>query len=557
MVLGGTAGDAHDGTAGVHIPVRCTQTGKGGHDVNAAVIRYLLGVVFCVTAFLDHAQAVAHPLDHSTAHKDAALQRILHPAVQADGNGRDQAVPAAADGIAGVHQQKATGAVGVLGLALAKAALSEQRSLLVTGNAGHRDLHTAQVGGAVDLAGIGHAGQNAARNIQRFEQGVVPVQRADVIQHGAAGVGAVGDVHSAAGQLPDQPCVHSAEQDLSCLGPLPCTGHIVQDPLDLRCGEIGIGHQTGVLPDVVCHAGLLLQFIYQRCRASALPDDGVVDRAAGGLFPQDGGLPLVGDANGGDVVDIDAALGHHFVHDPILGGPDLHGVVLHPALLRIDLLKLALLHCNDVLLIVEQDGTATGGSLIQRQNIFCTHAFATSVSFRECVSQISRRHNIHAGAAHVSQHHLPGADRCVQGNTVQRSHDLGHLFFGHSLRSLYRAARIQTALHPHGAGDDAGGVGQLFPAVGGTVGAGVSGYIIILLRVHLQVAAAGAADANDFFDAAHFAITSSTATVSGPSAFSSRTFGRAMCSISPGAMRWRLNLASCLPPQVTVIWLGP
>ena len=557
MVLGGAAGDAHNGTAGVHIPVRCTQTSKGRHDVNAAVIRHFLGIVFRIAALLDHAQAVAHPLDDGTAHKDAALQRILHLTVQADGNGRDQAVPAAADGVAGVHQQKAAGAVGVLGLALAKAALSEQRSLLVTGNAGHRDLHTAQIGGAVDLAGIRHAGQDAARDIQCLEQGVVPVQRADVIQHGAAGVGAVGDMHSAAGQLPDQPCVHSAEQDLPCLGALPRTGHIVQDPLDLRCGEIGIRHQAGILPDVVCHAGLLQQFIHQRSRAAALPDDGIVDGAAGGLFPQDGGLPLVGDANGGDIVGIDTALGHHLVHDSILGGPDLHGVVLHPALLRIDLLKLALLHRNDILLIVEQDGTAAGGSLIQRQNIFCTHAFATSVSFQECVSQISRCHDIHAGAAHICQHHLSGADGGVQGDAVQRSHDLGHLLFGHGLRSLYRAARVQPALRPHRAGDDASGMGQLFPAVGGTVGAGVSGYIIIIFRVHLQVAAAGTADANDFFDAAHSAITSSTATVSGPSAFSSRTLGSAMCSISPGAMRWRLNRASCLPLQVTVIWLGP
>ena len=156
VVLGGAAGNAHNGTAGVHIPVRRTQTGKGGHDVNAAVVRHLLGVVFRVAAFLDHAQAVAHPLDDGTAYKDAALQRVLHPAVQADGDGRDQAVPAAADGVAGVHQQKAAGAVGVLGLALAKAALSEQRSLLVTGNAGHRDLHTAQIGGAVDQIGRAH-----------------------------------------------------------------------------------------------------------------------------------------------------------------------------------------------------------------------------------------------------------------------------------------------------------------------------------------------------------------------------------------------------------------
>ena len=40
---------------------------------------------------------VAHPLDDGTAHKDTALQSILHLAVQADADGGDQAVLAAAD----------------------------------------------------------------------------------------------------------------------------------------------------------------------------------------------------------------------------------------------------------------------------------------------------------------------------------------------------------------------------------------------------------------------------------------------------------------------------
>ena len=42
------------------------------------------------------------------------------------------------------------------------------------------------------------------------------------------------------------------------------------------------------------------------------------------------GLPLVGDANGGDIVGIDTALGHHLVHDSILGGPQPHGDLVHP-----------------------------------------------------------------------------------------------------------------------------------------------------------------------------------------------------------------------------------
>ena len=73
VVLGGAAGDAYNGTAGVHIPIGRTETGEGGHDVDAAVVRHLLGIVFGVAALLDHPQAIAHPLDDGTAHKDTAL----------------------------------------------------------------------------------------------------------------------------------------------------------------------------------------------------------------------------------------------------------------------------------------------------------------------------------------------------------------------------------------------------------------------------------------------------------------------------------------------------
>ena len=58
---------------------------------------------------------------------------------------------------------------------------------------------------------------------------------------------------------------------------------------------------------------------------------GVVNRPPGDFVPDNGGLPLVGDANGGNVVDIDTALGHHLVHDSILGGPDLHGGCAPPS----------------------------------------------------------------------------------------------------------------------------------------------------------------------------------------------------------------------------------
>ena len=144
---------------------------------------------------------------------------------------------------------------------------------------------------------------------------------------------------------------------------------MVQDPADLGGREVGVGQQAGGGLDVVGEA-LGHQLVHQAGGAAALPDDGVVNGGAGGFVPDDGGFPLVGDADGRQVGGLDAALGHHLHHDGVLGGPDFHGVVLHPALFGVDLGEFLLADGDDILLLVEQDGPGTGGSLVQRENVF-------------------------------------------------------------------------------------------------------------------------------------------------------------------------------------------
>ena len=335
MVLGGAAGNAQNGTPGVHIPVGRAQTGKGWHDVHAAVVRHLLGIILGIAAVLNEVHPVPDPLDDCAAHKDGAFQRILHLAVKADGDGGDQTVLALVDLVAGVHQQETAGAVGVFHVAGLKAALPEQRSLLVARNTGHRHLYAAQVGVTVNLAGIRHTRQHGAGDIQRVQQCIIPVQLVDIIQHGAAGVGSVRYMHLATGQLPHQPAVHRAKQNFSRLCALPCARHMVQNPLDFGCGKVGIRHKASILFDILCHARLAEQLIHQRCSAAALPHNGVINGAAGRFFPQNRGFALVGNADGGNIMRIHAALGYHLVHHAILAGPYLHGVVLHPALLGV------------------------------------------------------------------------------------------------------------------------------------------------------------------------------------------------------------------------------
>ena len=229
MVLVHAAGQAHDGAAGVLVPVRRAQTGERGHDVAAVRVLNLLRHVLAVAGVLQQMQLVPQPLDGCARHKNRAFQRVIYPSVQSPRHGGDQPVLGEYRLLAGVHQQKAAGAEGALGLALRKAGLAEQRGLLVARRP--RDLDLAaevhRVGVLVELA-VGHgARQHTARYIENFQYLVVPIQRVDVEHHRPAGVGVVGHVDLAAGQLPDEPRLHRAEQQVAALGPRAHAGHVV------------------------------------------------------------------------------------------------------------------------------------------------------------------------------------------------------------------------------------------------------------------------------------------------------------------------------------------
>ena len=75
----------------------------------------------------------------SASHKDAALQGVLHVILVAHADGGHQAVFTLHNLAAGVHQQEAAGAVGVLHLAGLKAALAEQGALMVPCRTGNGD----------------------------------------------------------------------------------------------------------------------------------------------------------------------------------------------------------------------------------------------------------------------------------------------------------------------------------------------------------------------------------------------------------------------------------
>jgi hypothetical protein len=111
---------------------------------------------------------------------------------------------------------------------------------------------------------------------------------------------------------------------------------VVQEPLQLGAREVGVDAQAGFGLDGV---GLAVgpQLGTGGFGATVLPDDGVVNRAAGLAVPDHGGFALVGDAHGVHVTGLQPRFYQHLAGGGQLGAPDFHWVVLDPARLRVNL----------------------------------------------------------------------------------------------------------------------------------------------------------------------------------------------------------------------------
>ena len=152
---------------------------------------------------------------------------------------------------------------------------------------------------AIHLAARHDARQNRARNAKGLEQLVVPVQRFQVHQLRAAGVGAIGEMQPA-GEIPQHEGVDVAEQQVARFGAGARAGDVVQNPADLERAEIGGQRQAGLGAEAVA-AAIARQFRHRVGGARVLPDQRVVDGRAAVAVPHDGGFALVGDPDGRQV----------------------------------------------------------------------------------------------------------------------------------------------------------------------------------------------------------------------------------------------------------------
>ena len=190
----------------------------------------------------------------------------------------------------------------------------------------------------------------------------------DVEQHGTAGVGVVGGVHHAASEVVDQPGIDGAEHKLTGGRRLSSTAHVIENPFDLGAGEVRVRLEAGLLADSLVHT-LMHQSVRDGSGTAALPPDSVINRLAGIAVPHNRGLALVGDADGGDAVGVDAALKLDLHHDGNLRSKDLHGILLHPAGLGVCCAYCARSLRHDAVVLVHDDGTNRRGTRIERHDI--------------------------------------------------------------------------------------------------------------------------------------------------------------------------------------------
>ncbi len=172
-----------------------------------------------------------------------------------------------------------------------------------------------------------------------------------------------------AGELPHQPAIDRAEGQLAAFGALFRPGNRVEQPGQLGPGKVGVEDEPGPAAEQLLVAGGL-QFRATPGRAPVLPDDGGCERTAAGPLPQQGGLALVGDADGRHVARRNAGSGQRLAPAGKLRPPDLVGIVFDPARLRKILGQLALCRRHRPAPGIEKDGTRTGGALVEGKHVF-------------------------------------------------------------------------------------------------------------------------------------------------------------------------------------------
>ena len=175
-----------------------------------------------------------------------------------------------------------------------------------------------------------------------------------------------------AGEAEEEKGIDRAKGQLALFGPLSGLRQVVQQPGQFGGREIRIEQQAGLLPDQLLDASLP-QAAALINRPAILPDDGRVKGFAAGPVPQYRRLPLVGQADGLNLLRPQAGPAQGLLADGHRVRPDDLGVLFHPAVGWIELGQLLLSLGQGPPLAVKDDGPAGGGALVNGQDVLGGH----------------------------------------------------------------------------------------------------------------------------------------------------------------------------------------
>ena len=233
-------------------------------------------------------------------------------------------------------------------------------------------------------------GHHGTWNVKERQQVVVPIERMDIKERRAAGIGVVGGKDLTAGEVVDEPGIDGAEHEVARRRALTRTVDVVEDPLHLGSREIRIERESRAGAHQLFCAPLD-QLVDQRCGATALPHDGVIDGLAAYAVPHHRGLALVGDTDGGDAVRMDAALKLDLHHHADLAGKHLHGVLLYPTGTREAGFDATTCLRDDAAVLVDDGRKYRGGAAVERHDVGTAKV---------------KRGIFHAQAAQIQRHRL-------------------------------------------------------------------------------------------------------------------------------------------------------
>ena len=323
---------------------------------------------FCLSRRIDEAHAVAQPFHRRAGDEDAAFEGERRFTAHAVAHRGEQPRLRQHLGGAGVRHHEAARAVGALRHANVETALADERRLLIAGHAEDGDLRAqpTRLADSEVRDGILHFGQHGHGHVEVVQQRVAPSVAGDVVELRAGGVGGVRAVALAAREPPDEEGVHGAKAQFTG-GGAAAEVSLVEQPRELRAGEVGIDQQPRDLADALRHAfaghgGAALG------SAAVLPADGGMYRGAGLGIPQHRGLALVGDADGGHLPRLDASRGQGVLGGAQGGAPEGFRVLLHPTVRGEGLVEGALARGHDAP-VVKDDGARAGRALVDGEDV--------------------------------------------------------------------------------------------------------------------------------------------------------------------------------------------